>query len=230
MSSIDTSKEYAIFFGKYNHLVAIIPNESSEEYISEVKSKIAKEYNDAKQAEIDGSKIMTEIFKMQAASEALTMEEERGELLAKEKLEAQLVEEGLKSGPVTGLYDIKNLYYRIHAKEIEDRDNIVKSRALVRSMRDYRLHLETYDEINRFYPRIEEWLGKLNKSKYDETYWNKRFNRNTPNWVQNRKDDVEHFEEMLRFVRKPLEEFLNSSLKVTGSPQAEVRKTGGGKA
>jgi hypothetical protein len=226
MSSIDTSKEYALFFGIHDHLVAIIPNDSSEEYISEVKSKIAKEYNDAKQAEIDGSKIMTEIFKIQAASEALTMEEERAELLEKEEREADLKKQELK-------YNLKNLiekYNTDNAKKIQDRDNLLKSRALVRSMRDYRLHLETYNEINRFYPRIEEWIGKLNKSKYDETYWNRLFNRNTPDWVQNRKDDVEHFERMLKLVRKPLEEFLNSSLKVTGLQHSEVGKTGGGKA
>jgi len=91
-------------------------------------------------------------------------------------------------------------------------------------MKEYSLHLDTYNEINRLYSGLERSLSQLNKAKYDDNYWNGFFNANTPDGDQLRKDTISHFERMVNIWQKKLDNLLNSSPIVTDAVQAGGEK------
>jgi hypothetical protein len=187
MNSTDAPSKgyYYIFFGNNKHLYAELPIDRTEEYISNLKYKIEKEYNEAKNANIYGSKIMSEILKRIDSSKTSTEEEE----LAKSKADAEI-------------------------------EQLAKSRDLLKSMKEYSLHLDIYNEINLLYWRLECYLYRLNEAKYDDNYWNSFFNANTPDGDQLRKDTISHFERMVNIWQKKLDNLLNSSPIVTDAVQA----------
>ena len=222
MSSTDApSKDYYyIFFGNNKHLYAKIPIDSTEEYISNLKSKIEKEYNEAKNTNIYGSKMMSEILKRIDSSKTSTEEEE----LAKSKDEAE-IEKSLEKTQLKSIDHVfKAMCDRVAARKRKEEEELEKSIDLLKSMKDYSLHLDRYNEINLLYSRLEPYLYRLNEAKYDDNYWNGFFNANTPDGDQLRKDTISHFERMVNIWQKKLDNLLNSSPIVTDAVQAGGEK------
>jgi hypothetical protein len=132
MNSTDApSKDYYyIFFGNNNHLYAKIPLDFSEKSISNLKSKIEKEYNEAKNAKIYGSKIMSEIFKIIDSSKTRTEEEELGKLKADAEIEKPLEKTQLK----TICHVFKAICARVAARKRKEEEELAKSIDLLKSI------------------------------------------------------------------------------------------------
>jgi HD superfamily phosphohydrolase len=218
MSSTDAPSEgyYFILFGNNKHLYAKIPLGSTNKFIFDITSKIEQKYYEEKKTKIYASKIMSEIIKRIDSSKTRTEEEELAKSKADEEIEKPLEKAQLKSiGHV-----LKAVCDRVAARKRREEEELAKSIDLLKSMKEYSLHLDTYNEINRLYSGLERSLGQLNEAKYDDNYWNGFFNAGTDEGNKHRKDTVSHFERMVEIWQTRLDNLLNSSPIVTDAVQA----------
>ena len=98
-----------------------------------------------------------------------------------------------------------------------------------------------YAEIDRLFLEVEYKMYYFNNATYNDPLWDEY-----DSWFINQEDMIAEYRKKFYEAEKALDNFLNSSVRdlpeeilkdihflfteVTGSPHAEVEKTGGGKA